>query len=47
VGTKAFEDEARDLAGPVDFGLDTMNEFIDWTKKVPFVVERGEGECAV
>ena len=32
---------------PVEFGLDTMNEFIDWTKKVPFQVERGEGECAV
>jgi sulfite reductase beta subunit-like hemoprotein len=47
IGTKAFEDEAREIAGPVEFGLDTMNEFIDWTKKVPFVVERGEGECAI
>jgi sulfite reductase (ferredoxin) len=47
IGTAAFEDEAREIAGPVEFGLDTMNEFIDWTKKVPFVVERGEGECAV
>ena len=47
VGTKEFEDEVRDLAMPVEFGLDTMNEFIDWTKKVPFQVIRGEGECAV
>ena len=47
VGTKAFEDEVRDLAMPVEFSLETMNEFIDWTKKVPFVVARGEGECAV
>jgi sulfite reductase beta subunit-like hemoprotein len=47
VGTKAFEDAVRDLAMPVEFGLDTMNEFIDWTKKVPFQVIRGEGECAV
>jgi sulfite reductase (ferredoxin) len=47
VGTKAFEDAVRDLAMPVEFGLDTMNQFIDWNRKVPFVVQRGEGECAV
>jgi sulfite reductase beta subunit-like hemoprotein len=47
VGTTAFEDAVRDLAMPVEFGLETMNEFIDWTKKVPFEVQRGEGECAV
>ncbi len=47
VGTKAFEDEVRELALPVEFGLETMDHFIDWSKKVPFVVERGEGECAV
>src|ERR671911_1442539 len=47
VGTKAFEDAVRDLAMPLEFGLDTMNEFIDWTKKEPFQVQRGEGECAV
>ncbi len=47
VGTKAFEDAARPLALPAQFGLETMNEFIDWTKDVPFVVARGEGECAV
>jgi sulfite reductase beta subunit-like hemoprotein len=47
VGTKQFEDAVRDLAMPVEFGLETMNDFIDWTKKVPFEVQRGEGECAV
>jgi sulfite reductase (ferredoxin) len=47
VGAKAFEDEVRDLAMPVEFGLDTMDQFIDWSKSVPFVVQRGEGECAV
>ena len=46
-GTKAFEDEVRDLAMPVEFGLDTMDQFIDWERKAPFVVQRGEGECAV
>jgi sulfite reductase (ferredoxin) len=47
VGAEAFEDEVRDLAMPVEFGLDTMDQFIDWTKNAPFVVQRGEGECAV
>ncbi len=47
VGNKRFEDEVRELAMPAEFGLQTMDEFIDWTKKVPFVVQRGEGECAV
>src|SRR5215207_6097094 len=47
VGTKAFEDKVRDLALPVEFGLETMNQFIDWNRKVPFQVIRGEGECAV
>ncbi len=47
VGATEFEDAVRDLAMPVEFGLDTMNEFIDWTKKEPFQVQRGEGECAV
>jgi sulfite reductase (ferredoxin) len=47
IGTKAFEDRVRDLAMPVEFGLETMTTFIDWTKNAPFQVERGEGECAV
>jgi sulfite reductase beta subunit-like hemoprotein len=47
VGTTAFEDQVRDLALPVEFGLETMGMFIDWNRKVPFEVIRGEGECAV
>ncbi|MEA2291649.1 MAG: hypothetical protein QOF17_669 [Solirubrobacteraceae bacterium] len=47
VGTTAFEDEVRDLAMPVEFGLETMNHFIDWNRNVPFQVIRGEGECAI
>jgi sulfite reductase beta subunit-like hemoprotein len=46
-GTTRFEDEVRDLAMPVEFGVETMNMFMDWTKSVPFEVVRGEGECAV
>ena len=36
-----------DLALPVEFGLENMNHFIDWSKNEPFQVIRGEGECAV
>jgi sulfite reductase beta subunit-like hemoprotein len=48
VGTTRFEDEVKgDLALPVEFGLDTMNMFLDWDRNQPFQVIRGEGECAV
>jgi sulfite reductase beta subunit-like hemoprotein len=46
VGTTTFEDAVRDLAMPIEFGLETMEHFIDWQRKVPFEVIRGEGECA-
>lgn len=47
VGTKPFEELVKDLSMPAEFNLENMNLFIDWNKNVPFVVERGEGECAV
>ncbi len=47
VGTEQLEGIVKDLSMPVDFGLETMNEFIDWNRSVPFEVIRGEGECAV
>ena len=47
VGTGELEGVVKDLALPADFGLETMNEFIDWDRSAPFQVERGEGECAV
>ncbi|MEA2152519.1 MAG: hypothetical protein QOI18_752 [Solirubrobacteraceae bacterium] len=47
VGAAALEAEVKDLSLPVDFGLETMNTFIDWNRDVPFEVIRGEGECAV
>jgi sulfite reductase (ferredoxin) len=47
VGTKHFEDQVRDLALPVEFSLESMNQFIDWNRSVPFEVIRGEGECAM
>jgi sulfite reductase beta subunit-like hemoprotein len=47
VGAAKFEEQVRDLAMPVEFSLENMTYFIDWTKNVPFQVVRGEGECAV
>jgi sulfite reductase beta subunit-like hemoprotein len=48
VGTTRFEDEVKhDLALPVEFGLESMNMFMDWDRNQPFQVIRGEGECAV
>jgi sulfite reductase beta subunit-like hemoprotein len=48
VGTAEFEALVRrDLALPPEFSLDSMTEFIDWNRDVPFEVIRGEGECAV
>jgi sulfite reductase beta subunit-like hemoprotein len=47
VGTAELESQVKDLSMPIDFGIETMNEFIDWNRSVPFQVERGEGECAV
>ena len=47
VGTPEFEARVKDLTMPIEFNLENMNYFIDWTKNSPFVVQRGEGECAV
>ncbi len=47
VGAVRFEAEAKELALPIEFSLENMNHFIDWSKNAPFEVVRGEGECAV
>jgi sulfite reductase beta subunit-like hemoprotein len=47
VGTGELEALVKELSMPVDFNLETMNQFIDWNRNVPFEVIRGEGECAV
>jgi sulfite reductase beta subunit-like hemoprotein len=47
VGTKEFEAQVKDLTMPIEFNLENMNYFVDWTKNAPFEVIRGEGECAV
>jgi len=47
VGTDRFEAEVTDLSMPVEFNLENMDQFIDWSRSEPYKVERGEGECAV
>jgi sulfite reductase (ferredoxin) len=47
VGTPELEGLVKDLSLPAEFGLQTMSQFIDWNRNVPFEVIRGEGECAV
>jgi hypothetical protein len=47
VGAQEFEAQVKDLTMPIEFSLENMNYFIDWTKSSPFEVIRGEGECAV
>jgi sulfite reductase beta subunit-like hemoprotein len=47
VGTPEFEAQVKDLTMPIEFSLENMNYFVDWSKNGPFEVQRGEGECAV
>jgi sulfite reductase beta subunit-like hemoprotein len=47
VGTEAFQESVKDLSMPIEFNLDNMNFFVDWSRSEPYKVERGEGECAV
>ena len=47
VGVPRFEAEVKELTLPAEFNLETMNEFIDWSRSEPYKVERGEGECAI
>ena len=47
VGTQEFEARVKDLTMPIEFNLENMNYFVDWSRSGPFEVQRGEGECAV
>jgi sulfite reductase beta subunit-like hemoprotein len=46
-GAEGFEQAVKDLALPVEFNLENLQQFVDWDRKDPYKVERGEGECAV
>jgi sulfite reductase beta subunit-like hemoprotein len=47
VGAAEFEQRVKDLTMPIEFNLENMNYFVDWSRDAPFEVIRGEGECAV
>jgi sulfite reductase beta subunit-like hemoprotein len=47
VGAQEFEARVKDLTMPVEFNLENMSYFVDWSRSGPFQVIRGEGECAV
>jgi sulfite reductase beta subunit-like hemoprotein len=47
VGTERFEAEVKGIALPVEFNLENLEHFIDWSRQEPYKVIRGEGECAV
>jgi sulfite reductase beta subunit-like hemoprotein len=47
VGTERFEEAAKGIGLPVEFNLENLQHFIDWSRSEPYQVIRGEGECAV
>ena len=47
VGVRPFEDAVDDLTITPRFSTDTIQEFVDWEREGLYVLERGEGECAV
>jgi sulfite reductase beta subunit-like hemoprotein len=47
VGHEAFEALAAEATLPVEYSSATINDFVDWNRAEPFMVMRGEGECAV
>ena len=47
VGGDPFTASIQDLLLPPEFSVATMQDFIDWERDGLYVLERGEGECAV
>ena len=47
VGPEPFTELVSDLALPVDFTVENMSFFVDWSRSDLYQVVRGEGECAV
>ena len=47
VGVAPFEAAVQDLTLTPDFSTDSIQEFVDWEREGLYVLERGEGECAV
>ena len=47
VGAEPFQDAVKELAMPIEFNLENLQHFVDWSRSEPYKVVRGEGECAV
>ena len=47
LGAESFTEQIKDLALPVEFKVENMDFFIDWSRNELYRVVRGEGECAV
>ena len=46
-GTGYFEEMMGEFKELPDLNRETLEQYIDWDKTVKYVLERGEGECAV
>ncbi len=46
-GKKRFEEVLKDLTLPPEYSEESEPTFIDWERDQHYVLERGEGECAV
>lgn len=47
VGTEPFEKMIADLADLPELNRESLPMYMDWEKTIKYVLERGEGECAV
>ena len=47
VGMSPIQSTLADLTLPPDFSADTLPMFVDWDREDIYILQRGEGECAV
>ena len=47
VGPAVFEPMLAELGDVPELDRASLNQYIDWDKTVKYILERGEGECAV
>ena len=47
VGLSPIQETLNDLTLPPEFSADTLPMFIDWGREDIYILQRGEGECAV
>ncbi|MGI8946012.1 MAG: nitrite/sulfite reductase [Thermoleophilaceae bacterium] len=47
IGPERFTELVKDLSLPVEFNVENMGFFMDWSRDDIYQVVRGEGECAV